>query len=116
MYRTLPASTTSLSARIVSRTGTDESTPWKAGFSGTGEHAVTGVFHGENLRESGDIDDRLGSSNLNQVGLSYEYQGTDLKMTAARSGYVEVYQPTTFEEKEYLKYLSDEILPFVTVE
>jgi hypothetical protein len=91
----------------------DDATPWKAGFYGTGENGVNGVFHGENLHDNHDLQSVLRESNLNQVGLSYEYDGEDLKMTAARSGYVEVYRPSTFDSASYLQYLREEILPHV---
>jgi hypothetical protein len=88
-------------------------TPWKAGFSGTEANAVNGVFHGEDLRTTHDLDDILRESSLNQVGLSYAYDGADVKMTAARSGYVEVYRPTAFDSGRYLDYLHEEITPHV---
>ncbi len=89
----------------------DAATPWKAGFYGAGENAVTGVFHGEDLRRTHDLQATLDDSNLNQLGLSYSYDGVDVKMTAARSGYVEVYRPSEFDSGQYLEYLADEIMP-----
>jgi len=91
----------------------DSATPWKAGFSGSGENAVNGVFHGEDLRRQHDLDGILTESNLNQVGLSYAYAGVEVKMTASRSGYVEVYRPSEFDAGQYLEYLADEIVPHV---
>lgn len=91
----------------------ESATPWKAGFYGTGENGMNGVFHGADLRTSHDMDAILANSSLNQVGLSYRYDGTDVKMTAARSGYVEVYRPSEFDSGQYLAYLREEILPYV---
>lgn len=89
----------------------EEATPWKAGFYGPGDGGVNGVFHGEDLRaELGDV---LEDSKLNQLGLSYEYDGDDVKMTATRSGYVELYQPSSFDSQHYLEYLREEIVPHV---
>lgn len=87
--------------------------PWKAGFRGQSEDAVTGVFHGDDLRASHDLDDLLASATLNQVGLAYDYDGADCKMTASGSGYVELYRPREFEAADYLDYLRDEIVPHV---
>ncbi|MFB6073092.1 MAG: hypothetical protein ABEJ88_08995 [Halobacterium sp.] len=87
--------------------------PWRAGFSGTGDAAVNGTFHGEDLRESHDLDALLADSTLNQLGLAYEYDGDDVKMTASRSGYVEVYQPSSYDAGAFLEYVRDEMLPHV---
>jgi hypothetical protein len=51
---------------------------------------------------------------LNQVGLRYGYGDAEVKMTASRSGYVEVYRPTEFGPEQYLEYLGDEVLPHLT--
>lgn len=88
-------------------------TPWKAGFFGTSEDGVRGTVHGEDLRTAYDLEGQLANSRLNQIGLSYGYEDVDLKMTATRSGYVEVYRPSAFGTNEYLAYLDREILPHV---
>lgn len=86
-------------------------TPWKAGFHGTDGNDVNGVFHGADLRD--DMGDILEDAALNQVGLSYEYDGDDVKMTATRSGYVEVYRPSSVDSAHFLEYLRREVLPHV---
>lgn len=88
--------------------------PWKAGFYGNGDGGASGIFHGTDLRESHDIDGILRDSTLNQLGLAYEYDTAELKMTASRSGYVEVYQPSEFDSKQYLDYLADDIVPHLS--
>lgn len=94
--------------------GHGDATPWKTGFYATGSDGVNGVFHGEDLRANRDLDGILAESGLNQLGLAYEYDGEDVKMTASRSGYVELYQPAAFDAAQYLEYVRDEILPHVT--
>jgi hypothetical protein len=91
----------------------DEARPWKAGFFGPDSDAVTGVFHGTDLRDNHDLQALLERSRLNQLGLEYVYDDQDLKMTASRSGYVEVYRPTAFDSGAYLDYLLDDVLPHV---
>lgn len=88
--------------------------PWKAGFTGTDEDGVSGVLHGDDLRESHDLDDLLDGSSLNQLGLEYDDDGDRVKMTAARSGYVELYQPRDLGAKGYLEYLQREIVPHLS--
>lgn len=88
-------------------------TPWKAGFYGNGDAGMSGVYHADDLRATLDLSSIRRESRLNQVGLSYDYDGSDVKMTAARSGYVEVYQPSDFDADDYLEYLDDEILRHV---
>lgn len=87
--------------------------PWQAGFYGPGDDSVTGVVHGSDLRAEYDLDGMLADSSLNQVGLTYDYGGEELKMTASRSGYVEVYQPRAFDRGDYLEYLREEVLRHV---
>jgi hypothetical protein len=88
-------------------------TPWKAGFYGTGDDAVNGVLHGADLRVDHDLDAVLRRSKLNQVGLEYRYDDRDLKMTASRSGYVEVYRPREFGAGDFLEYLLEEIVAYI---
>ncbi|MFB6179190.1 MAG: hypothetical protein ABEI77_05640 [Halorientalis sp.] len=93
----------------------ESATPWRAGFYSTDESAVSGTFHGDDLRATHDLETHLQNSNLNQIGLSYSYDdgALEVKMTASRSGYVEVYRPTEFDSGHYLAYLQDEIVPHV---
>ena len=88
-------------------------TPWRAGFAGNGDAGMNGVFHGEDLRSSHDLDSLLADSSLNQLGLSYGYDGDQVKMTASRSGYVEVYQPSSYDAATFLTYLREEMLDHV---
>lgn len=88
--------------------------PWKAGFFGTDDDGVSGVLHGSDLRESHDLDDLLDESSLNQLGLEYTYSNDEVKMTASRSGYVELYQPSELGSKKYLGYLQQEIVPHLS--
>lgn len=92
----------------------ESATPWKVGVNDTGNGGMNGIFHGEDLRSNHDLAEIIESSTLNQVGLSHGYGGSDVKMTASRSGYAEVYRPSDFDSTEYLEYLNEEILPFVT--
>jgi hypothetical protein len=91
-----------------------DAAPWKAGFSGTGDDDVSGVLHGTDLRESHDLEDLLDGASLNQLGLTYTDDGDEVKVTAARSGYVELYQPREMSAEEYLAYLQREILPHLS--
>lgn len=87
-------------------------TPWKAGFFGSSDDGLNGTVYGKDLRASHDLDDVLANSSLNQLGLTYGFDGTKLKMVATRSGYVEVYRPTEFEAGQYLGYLREEIVQY----
>jgi hypothetical protein len=86
---------------------------WKAGFFGSGDDATNGVFHGSDLRESHDLDGLLADARLNQLGLTYRRDGSDVKMWASRSGYVQVYRPGEYDTGDYLDYLADEVVPHV---
>lgn len=91
-----------------------DAAPWKAGFFGTGDDGVSGVLHGSDLRESHDLEELLDGSSLNQLGLTYSYDAEEVKMTAAESGYVELYQPREMEPEAYLGYLREEIVPYIS--
>ncbi|MCU4802578.1 hypothetical protein OB920_19620 [Halobacteria archaeon HArc-gm2] len=91
-----------------------DAAPWKAGFSGTEADGVSGVLHGTDLRESHDLEDLLAGSSLNQLGLTYTDDGDEVKVTAARSGYVELYRPRDLSAEEYLAYLQREIIPHLS--
>lgn len=92
----------------------EDAAPWKAGFFGTGDDGVSGVLHGSDLREDHDLEGLLDGSSLNQLGLEYTYGSDEVKMTASRSGYVELYQPREFGAKAYLEYLQREIVPHLS--
>lgn len=92
---------------------TDGGRPWRAGVGGAADGGVSGVVHGYDLREEYDLEGMRQRSSLNQLGLEYRYDGLDLKMTATRSGYVEVYQPSEFDETAYLEYLVEQVVPHV---
>ena len=87
--------------------------PWQAGFYGPGDDSVTGVVHGTDLRSEYDLDGMLADSSLNQVGLTYDRGGEEVKMMASRSGYVQLYQPRAFGREDYLEYLREEVLSHV---
>lgn len=89
---------------------TADARAWRAGVAGDGD-GVSGVFHGQDLRERNDLEQLRSEGTLSQLGLEYDYDGDALKMTATRSGYVEVYQPSSFGTEAYLTYLADEISP-----
>lgn len=88
-----------------------DATPWKVGFRHADGDGVSGALHGGDLREDHDLDAVLDGATLTQVGLEYDYDGRALKMTAARSGYVEVYQPRDLDVGTYLAYLREELAP-----
>jgi hypothetical protein len=91
----------------------DGARPWKAGFYGPGDDPVTGVVHGSNLRTEYDLDGMLSESSLNQLGVTYDHDDEQVKMTASRSGYVELYQPRAIDRETYLEYLREEVLVHV---
>ncbi|WP_152420575.1 hypothetical protein [Halorubrum tebenquichense] len=90
--------------------------PWQVGFYGNIGEAEKGVVYGEDVFSDGEVGDVLDRSYLNQLGLEYEIQGVDMKMTMAESGYVEVYNPSNFKFDEYATYIVDEILEFAKEE
>ncbi|MEA5387269.1 hypothetical protein VB779_09525 [Haloarculaceae archaeon H-GB11] len=93
----------------------DESDLWQLGFYGTGGNAEKGVVYGSGVLDDAELGSVLGISEKNQVGLDYTYAGDEVKMTVAKSGYVDVYQPSNYDSKEFVDYVADEILPYAEV-
>lgn len=91
----------------------DAARPWRVGVSGDEDGGVNGTFHGEDLRASRDLPALLDGATLTQLGLAYGHDGDEVKMTASRSGYVEVYQPTSYDAEAFLEYVRDEVLGHV---
>lgn len=94
----------------------EDALTWKVGFDERNGRAENGVLHGENVLADSDIGDIISLASKNQLGLDYTYQETNIKVTLARSGYVEVYQPSNFDMADFSSYISSEILPFVVIE
>jgi hypothetical protein len=93
-----------------------EASTWKYGFFGRDQNARKGTIYGDDLLDDGDIGRVLIDNSINQVGLTYERNGQQMKTSVTRSGYVEVYQPSEFDDVDYIEYLSDEISPYIRVE
>jgi hypothetical protein len=85
--------------------------PWKAGFCDGSGSCENGILHGTDLLDDERLAELFDGSTLNQLGLDCAYDDRSLKMTAAGSGYVEVYRPSEFETADFLQYLLDEVVP-----
>ncbi|WP_435180305.1 hypothetical protein [Halorussus sp. AFM4] len=85
--------------------------PWRAGFYDGAGNCENGVVHGADLLDDDRLAAVLDGATLNQLGLDCSYGDRSLKMTAAESGYVEVYRPSDFDTADFLQYLLDEVVP-----
>lgn len=86
--------------------------PWQVGFFGNVGQAEKGVVYGEDIFDDDEIGDLLERSEVNQLGLEYEYRGEATKITTSRSGYVEVYQPSNLGFDDFAQYLVDEVVQY----
>jgi hypothetical protein len=92
-----------------------DATPWKAGFYGHLGNAEKGVVYGEGVLEDSDFGRAVDSSQKNQLGLSYS-QGEELiKVNVTESGYLEVYQPSNYEEAEFAEFVVEEVLNHASI-
>ena len=91
----------------------EEVDPWQVGFYGSLGNAENGVVYGNQLLEDEELAGLLGDSNINQLGLEFTYDDAMIKMRMSESGYIEVYQPSSYESEEYLQFVLDEILPYI---
>jgi hypothetical protein len=85
--------------------------PWKAGFYDNDGNCENGVLHGSDLLDDADLGGILADAQLNQLGLNCSYGDHAVKLSAAESGYVELYRPSEFGSEEYLQYLLEEVVP-----
>jgi len=83
---------------------------WKLGFQGHGGQAENGVVYGQNVVDDSDIGGLLQKTDKNQIGLEYSKEGDYVKMTATRSGYVEVYQPSNYEPEDFAQYVLNNVI------
>lgn len=91
-----------------------DGTPWKAGFYAHQGNAETGVVYGEDVLKDEDFGGGIDKSQINQIGLDYPPEENAIKMSATESGYVEIYQPENYDEKDYAKYLQNRVVPHLT--
>jgi len=91
----------------------EETQLWKMGFYDHFGTAQKGVVYGDNVIEDQDIGHALGESQINQLGLQYEYEGNMTKLTLAESGYVELYQPSEFTSGDFAEYLVEEVDDYI---
>lgn len=87
-------------------------TPWQVGFYGNFGDAEKGTVYGDNLLHDEEIGAVIESSNKNQLGLTLTDGGKDIKFKMTESGYVEVYQPSNYEEEEFSTFLIENIIPY----
>jgi len=84
--------------------------PWKAGFYGKSGKAENGVIHGDQVFDDSDFGEVVGDCQLNQIGLQIKDETSKIKMTAAESGYIEVYQPSDFSSEEFADYILNSVI------
>jgi len=88
--------------------------PWQVGFYGNIGHAEKGVVYGDDIFSDEEIGEVLERSQLNQLGLRYEFADETVKTTMSQSGYVEVFQPSNWDAPEFADFVISEILPAAT--
>jgi len=83
---------------------------WKVGFEERADGAENGVLHGESVLSDSTFGDVVGKSPKNQVGIDFEYGQEFIKLFVTSSGYVEVYQPSSFETDQFATFVADRVL------
>jgi hypothetical protein len=89
---------------------------WQAGFYNNAGHAEKGTIYGDGVLDDSDIGNVIIDSKTNQLGLVYAYNDDNIKITATRSGYVEIYDPSDYETGQYLQFIDEEISPYTSVQ
>lgn len=87
--------------------------PWKVGFENRTGNAENGVVHGEELLRDRDMGSVLNNATKNQIGLEYSSNGYLLKVFVVKSGYVEVYQPSNYDSREFINFIESDLLQHI---
>lgn len=90
----------------------DEAEYWKVGFEGRGDGAENGVLHGDAVLNDTEFGNIVGVTDKNQLGVDLEYRSDLLKLFLTESGYVELYQPSSFESDEFAELVLDVLLNY----
>ena len=88
----------------------EDALTWKVGFNDRGSNAENGIVHGDDVFQDPEVGDVLGASNKNQLGLEYEYRSDIIKVFLTESSYIEVYQPSNYDTKDFVQFVENEIL------
>lgn len=84
---------------------------WQVGFYGAVGNAQKGIVYGDDVNEDEHIGNILDNSQLNQLGLIFSHNGDTVKITMSESGYVEIYQPTNYDELDFADFVVSNIIP-----
>jgi len=88
--------------------------PWQVGFYGNAGGAEKGVVYGDGVFDDRDLGEVLKQCPKNQLGLIIEPEDDEeIQMTATRSGYVEVYQPSNYDALDFSEFVIEYVLPHV---
>jgi len=89
--------------------------PWQLGFYGSGGSAEKGVLYGDDVISDAEFGKLVANLPKNQLGLEIDDE-EGIKMTATESGYVQVYQPSNYDSKDFSEFVLDHILPHASLE
>lgn len=90
--------------------GPEKADIWKIGFYGHGGTAENGTLYGDSVISDPDFGNLVRSLPKNQIGLLVQQGKEEIKLTATESGYVEIYQPSNYDSKEFSQFALDHIL------
>jgi len=85
--------------------------PWKVGFYGKSGPAENGVLYGDEIWDDPEFGELLQKQAKNQLGVDIDWNEDRLRVTMARSGYVEIYSPDELSSKRFIRFLLDSVFP-----
>lgn len=86
--------------------------PWQVGFYGNLGEAEKGTVYGDNVLRDERMGPLIESSQKNQIGLTIEDGSETIKYTITESGYIEIFQPSNYDEQEFTAFIQDYVLPY----
>ncbi|MBP1986027.1 hypothetical protein [Halolamina salifodinae] len=88
----------------------EEAETWQVGFYGNTGNAEKGTIYGDGVFDDTELGSVVHQLPKNQIGLNIQSKEEDIKMTASKSGYVEVYQPSNYDSVEFSQFILDQVL------
>lgn len=86
--------------------------PWKVGFYGRIGNAENGVLYGDDVLDDNEFGGVVKDTEKNQLGLNLPMGDEIIKLNLTESGYVEIYQPSNYDEIDFSEFVISKLLDY----
>ena len=92
------------------QSGKGTATPWQVGFYGNSGQTEKGTVYGDDIFDDSTIGTLAQRLPKNQLGLDMQLENENIRITVTESGYVEIYQPSNYDSKEFTEFILEHLL------